>query len=205
LRDDDDVVLVARAVAGGGGLGSVLVPAINPADGDAAVLSEAIVAGVLAGIGMGPRSTSDTWVAPDGSFRVGVLEGRWRKPAAAFIGEGARQAARQARIAELTQEREFHELVAADAAARMSELDDQLAVVATERAALPGDQALRDAHTQARLEREAWQRAEQALADAVARVASARGAADAAQAAATEFAGDVALTPDRAGIAQVRA
>src|SRR6185503_17190046 len=131
--------------------------------------------------------------------------GRWRKPAATFIGEGARQAARQARISELAQEREFHELVTADAASRMSELDSQLAAVAVERAALPGDQALRDAHTQARLEREGRQRAERAFAEAVAKVASARAAAEAAQTAAAEFAGDVDLTPDRAGIAEVRA
>ena len=204
LLDDDDVVLVARAVPGDGGLTTVLRPAINP-EGGAAALSEATVAAILAGIGRGPHSTGDTWVSPDGTFRVGMLEGRWGKPAATFIGEGARQAARQARIAELEQEREFHELVAAEAATRVSELDDQLSVVASERAALPGDQALRDAHTRAELERAALQRAEQALADAIARVAQARAAADAAQAAAMEFAGDVDLTPDRSAIAQVAA
>ena len=34
------------------------------------------------------------WVTPEGEFRNGILRGSWRKPAAAFIGRGARDSAR---------------------------------------------------------------------------------------------------------------
>jgi uncharacterized protein (TIGR02680 family) len=201
--DDDDVLVVART-ASGVGLDAVLFPAINPADAAAAALSPGTVAGVLAGIGLGSQSTVDTWVAQDGTFRVGALEGRWRKRAATYIGEGAREAARQARIEELSQEQEFQEMVVADCESRIAELDAQLAAVGDERAALPGDSALREAHTTARLARQARQRAEQAVGAAVQRVAAARLAANAATAAVAEFAGDVDLPADRSDLAQVR-
>lgn len=59
-----------------------------------------MVRALLRGIGWGP-ATADTWVASDGRYRIGTLEGAWTKPEAVHIGAAARQAARQARIGEL--------------------------------------------------------------------------------------------------------
>ena len=204
--DDDDVLLVAREPVadgpGAAGLGSVLVPAVDP--GVAASLSAETVAGILAAIGLGPASSVDTWVAADGTFRIGALEGHWRKTAAAHIGEGAREAARQARIARLHEEREFHALVVADCESRLAELAHELAAVAEERAALPADSAVREAHATARHERESLRRTERALVAATERVAAQRLAAHTVQAAAAEFAADVDLVATRGDIADVR-
>src|SRR5690606_41663944 len=77
----------------------LLRPAIDRADPGAAALSDDAVQSVLAGIGLGPGAR--TWVAVDGRWANGVLGGSWRKDSADFIGEGAREAARRARIARL--------------------------------------------------------------------------------------------------------
>ena len=213
--DDEDVVVVGRAPAEARPdaptpalpdprLDAVLVPAINPNDPAAAALAESTVAAILARIGLGPQSAVDTWVAVDGSFRVGALEGRWRKPVAVYIGEGAREAARQARIAALAQERDLQERAAADCEARIAALEADLVTVGQERAALPSDATVRETNTAARIARQAQRRAEQLLAEAVAEVGRVRAAAEAAQAQAAEFAADVDLTPDRVAIAEVR-
>jgi len=214
LGPDDEDVVVGPAPTGSGPssvsvppgqrLDALLVPAINPNDPAAATLAESTVAGILARIGLGPQSSMDTWVAVDGSFRVGALEGRWRKPVAVYVGEGTREAARQARIAVLSQERDRQERVVADCEARAAALEADLVSVGQERAALPSDAAVRDAHTAARLAQQELRRAEQTLAEAVAAVERARAAADKARKDAAEFAGDVGLTPDRATIAEVR-
>jgi uncharacterized protein (TIGR02680 family) len=202
--EDDDAIVVARP-ATGRGLDAVLVPAVNPGDQAAAALSAVTITGVLAGIGLGQQSDVDTWVAADGSFRIGALEGRWRKPAAAHIGEGAREAARQARMTELSEAREFQALIQADADMRIGELDSQLAAVAHERSTVPGDAAVRDAHTSARFARQALERAERELTAAVEQVTSVRRTADAAQTELTDFARDVDLPATRSGLVDVRA
>ncbi|WP_370327551.1 TIGR02680 family protein [Euzebya sp.] len=69
---------------------------------------------LLAGIGWG-AATANTWVAADGRYHIGVVEGAWTKPEAVHIGAAARQAARAARIAELD--------------AVVADLDDQLATL----------------------------------------------------------------------------
>lgn len=139
LLDADDAVITAGSPAG-----ASLSTALHPAVGPTAPVADAAVAAVLAGIGLG-AGTGETWVATDGRFRVGVLEGRWRKSGAEYVGAGARAAARRARLAEI--------------AATVAALDEELAgvlrdrgVVATRRgavdadlASLPDDRPLRDA------------------------------------------------------------
>ena len=51
-------------------------------------------------LGLG-ESDAPVWVSCGGRFSNGVLRGAWHKPAAAFIGHGAREAARAGRLAEL--------------------------------------------------------------------------------------------------------
>ncbi|CAM5732503.1 hypothetical protein SMICM304S_07293 [Streptomyces microflavus] len=104
------------------------------------------MARVLAAIGTGPEGEAGTWATIDGRFRVGALTGRWVKTTAAYIGEGAREAARRARIETIHSELVFlqgelsmlAELVGA-VAARREVLDAEVADV-------PDETALTRAH-----------------------------------------------------------
>jgi uncharacterized protein (TIGR02680 family) len=100
LVDGDVIVVSGLAPTAGASCASVLLPAIDPGDPQAATLSAGSVSAVLAAIGLG--AADGTWVSTDGRWANGVLTGRWRKEAAGYIGEGAREAARRARIARLS-------------------------------------------------------------------------------------------------------
>ncbi|HEY7595794.1 MAG TPA: TIGR02680 family protein [Actinophytocola sp.] len=80
---------------GGETLASVLVPAVPP---DSPVPPE-VVAKLLARVALntGPGLA----IATDGHWRAGVLAGAMTKPAAEFVGAGARESARERRIGEL--------------------------------------------------------------------------------------------------------
>ncbi|MFE3197686.1 TIGR02680 family protein [Embleya sp. NPDC059237] len=129
-------------------LGDVLSPAVDRADERAAAVPDAMVGRLLAAIGWGPDSAAATRVAADGTFTLGVLTGRWTKPNAEYLGAGARERARRARI----------EAVAAELAeldVRRADIVDRTAAVTTrqrrlddELAGRPGDEALRRAHAQ---------------------------------------------------------
>ena len=99
-----DVVLVSgRDPVTGPSCGTVLVPAVNTGDPQAAALSETAVRAALCAIGLG-EGTGTTWVTTEGRWANGVLAGSWHKDAAGYIGEGARETARRDRIARLTVE-----------------------------------------------------------------------------------------------------
>ena len=144
--DSEDVILAAAPADGDGDgyAGRRLADALVPAIDDSAGVAVADVHRLLAAIGLG-ESDEPVWVSEGGRFRNGVLRGAWHKPAAAFIGHAAREAARQARLAELRDR--------ADAAgAELTTLEQRLAAL-TERHAqlerevteLPSDSAVRDA------------------------------------------------------------
>jgi len=129
-------------------LGAVLRPAVDRDDPLAAVLSDATVEAVLAGIGLG-AARADTWVDPVGRWHLGVTEGAWTKPAARFIGRGAREAARRQRLAELAS-RIAEVEVAVDAAdAHREEVETRQRALEAELTRVPDDQPLRDAHATA--------------------------------------------------------
>ena len=69
---------------------------------DSAVSAEAVEQ-LLAGVACGDDDPADaeSWIAPDGRFRLGALAGAWNKPAAAYIGHAARAAARAKRLTEI--------------------------------------------------------------------------------------------------------
>jgi hypothetical protein len=99
-----DVVLVSGSdPVTGPSCGTVLVPAVNTGDPQAAALSETAVRAALSAIGLG-EDTGTTWVTTEGRWANGVLAGRWHKDAAGYIGEGARETARRDRIARLAVE-----------------------------------------------------------------------------------------------------
>src|SRR6202044_23558 len=137
----EDVLLAAHdGPRAGPRLADALVPAID----DRAGVAEADVHRLLASIGLG-ESDDQVWVSAGGRFRNGVTRGAWHKPAAAFIGHTAREAARHARLAELRDR-------ADGASAELAALEQQLAELAgrhgqleRELAELPSDAAVRDA------------------------------------------------------------
>ena len=138
--DTEDVLLAAT---GGPPACPRLTDALVPSVGDACV-SEDDVRRLLAAIGLG-ESGASVCVSGGGRFRNGVLRGAWHKPAPAFIGHTAREAARLAGLAEL------HERAAA-AQAELAALEQQLAELRhrqteleRELTELPSDTAVRDA------------------------------------------------------------
>ncbi|MEU4765386.1 SbcC/MukB-like Walker B domain-containing protein [Actinosynnema sp. NPDC023794] len=97
-----DVLAVPCTPVDGPSLATVLIPAVEPAS----PVPAAVVADLLASVSLrtlAPAAGAFA-VSPDGHWQAGVLTGAWHKEAAEFIGAGAREAARQRRIAELEDE-----------------------------------------------------------------------------------------------------
>ncbi|HEX6360296.1 TIGR02680 family protein [Actinophytocola sp.] len=198
----DDVIARPGTPVPGGGLTAVLVPAIDRDDPLAAALTDDVVTSVLASIGLGP--VAQTWVGVDGRFVNGPLTGSWHKPAAGYIGEGAREAARRIRLARLEED-------LAGIRNRLDELAEIAAGLAgraealvTEQRERPSDADLQQAHMRLAAEHEAKRRVDAQLVDAVTSVVGRQETERAARAEMTEFAGDVGLPPDHHELAAVR-
>ncbi|WP_216892073.1 TIGR02680 family protein [Nocardia alni] len=205
LRDGatDDVLIVPEGPAPDGGLTTVLTPAIDRADPQAAALGETAVASALGAIGYGHGSAA-TWVDADGSFRIGVLRGSWHKSAAAYIGEGARETARRARLERLNDElREVRARLDTLAATAVELVDRQDAILA-EQQRLPADTALRDAHGRVAAEHRARQLLDSKHAEAAGEFSRRETHAREALSAATQFAQDVHLPADHLALADIR-
>jgi uncharacterized protein (TIGR02680 family) len=197
----DVIITAGRPVAAH--LGHALLPAVDRADAGAAAIGGATLDAVLAGIGLG-AATADTWVEPSGRWRLGAAEGQWAKPAARFIGRGARDAARRQRLAELAVEiAEAESVVRREEGARDAVRSQQRALEA-ELAGAPRDQPLRDAHAEvAQADREHRERSERL--DAQQHIVD--GAADTARsadAARDQAAADLALPTERQDLEDVR-
>lgn len=204
LRDAvrDDVIVRPGDPAPGGGLTAVLTAAVDRDDPNAAELTDAAVSAVLASIGLGPGAP--TWVGVDGRFANGPLTGSWHKPAACYIGEGAREAARRARLAELEEELAGSQHRLDELAGLADELADRADALVAEQRARPSDADLLRAHVKLAAEHEAKRRVDAQLAEAT-EIAARRGeSARSARAGMTEFAGDVGLPPDDRALAAVR-
>jgi uncharacterized protein (TIGR02680 family) len=199
-----DVVLVSgRHPVTGPSCDTVLVPAVNTGDPQAAALPQSAVRAALSAIGLG-ETTGTTWVTTDGRWVNGVLAGAWHKDAAGHIGEGAREAARRDRIARLTVE--LAEVTAEIAALDegLGELDSRKDQLAAEHRAVPPDAAVREAHTRAAEQRRHRRELRDSHAEAE-RVRAARQAElEAARIAANEFAADTRLPTDPEELAAVR-
>ncbi|HEV7515437.1 MAG TPA: TIGR02680 family protein, partial [Thermoanaerobaculia bacterium] len=113
-----DTVLLPTSRDRPGTLADLLVP--TPAHG----VEGEVIAAVLRSLDLdgSDRESASPWVSRDGSWRLGPLQGAWRKPTAEHVGATAREAARRRRLAELT--------------ARLAELDSEIAAAAARRAAL---------------------------------------------------------------------
>ncbi|HET6187022.1 MAG TPA: TIGR02680 family protein, partial [Trebonia sp.] len=206
LVDGDVIVVSGFAPVTGESCASLLVPAIDPHDLQAGALRAEPVASVLSAIGRGPGNAGGraAWVTTDGRWSNGVLSGAWRKDAAGYIGEGAREAARRARIEQLERELDAER-------AMIDGLDADLAVitvrqnrVADEHRSVPPDDGVREAHTKAAERREQLAQARIVHAETVAQLQHRQGELAAAQVRAAEFAADVSLPADTGDLAAVR-
>lgn len=95
---EGELLLIPAEPVSGPSLADVLVVAPSPGS----PVSADIVDRLLRAIGFGEQPDAKSWVAGDGRWRLGVARGQWAKPHVTFIGVGARQAARQRELAELT-------------------------------------------------------------------------------------------------------
>lgn len=198
-----DVIVVPADTAPAGGLTAVLAPAVDRADPLAAVLSDAAVTSVLKAIGLGPGA--GTWVAADGRFAAGVLKGAWHKESAGYIGEGAREAARRARVQRLREESALLDRRLAELAGAAAGLRADRDALAAEHRQQPKDNDLREAHVKLAAEHDAKRRVDVRLDEAVAVLGKRAEEAAGARGRATEFAGDVGLPADPGELALVRA
>jgi uncharacterized protein (TIGR02680 family) len=198
-----DTVVLARAPREAN-LGRALVPAVDRDDASAAAVPDDVVAAVLAGVGLGP-GTGDTWVSTDGRFCIGAVEGAWTKPAAAYVGHGAREAARRARLEEIDRELAGLTATLAELARQRDDVAKRGAALDAEVAAVPADDGLRAAHSAAWAAAAECARLRLRLHDAEAAVERARAHAAAAGQERDEGAQALRLPADEDGLAAVSA
>jgi len=109
---------------------------------------------------------AESWIAPDGRFRLGALAGAWHKPQAAYIGYAARAAARARRLAEIA--RRLQEITMASQAidAALADLAQRQGQAAAEWQNAPSDDGLRAAHADAAAREREFQSARSRLDEA---------------------------------------
>jgi uncharacterized protein (TIGR02680 family) len=200
-----DVILASdRESVAGPSCASVLVPAANRDDPQAAALPDAAIRGVLAAIGLGP-GPGPSWVTADGRWANGVLAGAWGKGAPGHIGEGAREAARRAKIASLGAELARARTAIAEIDAALAELAGRRERLADEHRAMPPDAAVREARTVAAAERQRRGEQREQHARAVTVCGQRQEELTAAVLCAEEFARDVGLPATPGELAEVKA
>ena len=109
---------------------------------------------------------AEHWIGTDGRFRLGGLAGAWQKPAAAYIGFAAREAARRQRLDAIAQELARLDVETGALDRRVEALDDTEREADAEWRAAPDDRALRDAHARAAVQAQAYRKARERLAEA---------------------------------------
>ncbi|MBR7824711.1 TIGR02680 family protein [Actinospica sp. MGRD01-02] len=199
----DALVLPTATPAPDGGLTALLRPAVDRADPQAAELPDHVVTAVLASIGA-RESDHAAWADTNGHYRLGVLRGRWSKESACFIGDGAREAARRARLAELAAHSAQIQAELDRIALGLDEVHRLAEALAEHLRVQPSDAALRDAHSrlsaQNDLLRALIERAQQAQRVAVDR----QQAVEDAENEADQYAQDTALPSDREALTGIR-
>jgi uncharacterized protein (TIGR02680 family) len=207
LVDGDVIVVAGLAPVAGVSCAGLLVPAIDPDDPQAGALRDESVAAVLRAIGREPETAGSggTWVTTDGRWSNGVLSGVWDKDQASYIGEGAREAGRRARIASLERELDEERAAIGRLDAGLAAIEARQRLLAGEHRAAPSAEGVHEAHTVAAGERRRRAELRAELGKAAAVRAERLGQLAAARDRAAEFAADVGLPADAAALAAVRA
>ncbi len=107
-------------------------------------VAESVVASILRHLGHGIGAGA-FWVDDDGAWQSGPLHGRWRKPAAQFIGHASREAERQRQIAALATAIEELDRQIDGLDATLALLDAQTEKLNKEIRQAPSDTGIRDA------------------------------------------------------------
>jgi uncharacterized protein (TIGR02680 family) len=207
--DTEDVVFHPRGRAGGRTLSSALVPAVDREDPHANAVSDETVAELLASIGLGGDSDGavdsavENWVREDGAYRIGVLTGAWHKPAAEYVGRGAREAARRARLTALHTELSTVEFELTALAEARRVLQARQATLTGEVSGLPSDAALREAHSDVKRLADELQRLIAKQSNAAAAVTTATERAEEARVTLAEGATDAGLPATTAELSEV--
>lgn len=138
-----DASWTRRATVSGASLNDALVPALP----DDSPVTAATLTALLAGVAYGAEDphTAETWLSPDGRFRLGSLAGAWSKPEAHYIGHSARERARQQRLQDIAAA--ITELDAADTELdrQFETLDADRRLAERERQGAPSDRPLYEA------------------------------------------------------------
>ncbi|MBV9093108.1 MAG: TIGR02680 family protein [Streptosporangiaceae bacterium] len=202
LVDGDVTMVSGLSPVPGPSCASVLIPASDSDDAQARVLFPEAVRAVLSAIGLG--GTDGTWVSTDGRWANGVLSGAWWKDSASYIGEGAREAARRARIMRLSEELQQERTAVGELDAALAEVGARRERLADEHRAVPSDTAVREARTVAAAERKRRGELREQHAAAVTLCGQRQETLHAAVARTEEFATDVGLPAEPGGLAEVK-
>lgn len=181
-------------------LDSVLRPAVDRENDQAAAVSDDTVARVLASIGVGEYG--HTWVEADGRYGIGVLAGAWHKAAAQYIGRGAREAARRARLDELRSELSTVEAELAELVGKREEIATRQQRLSDEVSALPSDAAVGKAHARVDALRSEQERLAEKQQRAAETVTAATARHDTARAELHEAAGDARLPAEAEALSE---
>ncbi|WDM68004.1 MULTISPECIES: TIGR02680 family protein [Xanthomonas] len=145
--------------------GTRLSHALIPALPDACAIAEPLLVDVLAGVAYGDHDQpdADTWLSPDGRFRLGALAGAWQKPEARYIGRSAQARAREQRLQEIAIALAALQAEMAECALHGETLDADRRQADEEWARAPSERALHAAMSTALLAGEEAGRARQRL------------------------------------------
>lgn len=134
----EDVILRAAPLAGTQTLSSVLAPALPPGS----PVDAAAIDALLASLAYGAEAEASSWVASDGRWRLGVARGAWHKDDVEYVGVGARRAARERELAEVTARIAEAEANVAAAAAQVATAQHHAELVERLQRGLPPTYAL---------------------------------------------------------------
>ena len=187
----DAWVMPDGSVLSAGTLDTVLVPALRERTGKTLAdllrpssghgVESEIVTAVLRSIDLADDETVEVGVRTDGTFRLGPFRGAWSKPVAEHVGAGAREAARQRRLAELAAELARLDAALSDLALWIQALDDRLDRLRQEAASVPSLAALLQTFHRAEAAAEDERRRRMEHAAAAAAAATARAARESAE------------------------
>ncbi|MGI9016447.1 MAG: TIGR02680 family protein [Euzebya sp.] len=162
-----------------------------------------VIQQILARVGLGEGS-GHTWVDVAGRYRVGTTRGVWRKAEASFIGWAARDAARLRRISVIQADLAELSAAAAVLTQQILALDLRAEQVATDLAAVPEPQEVREAASRLTAARARLDDAEQAVQQATAEVERAATTALTATTTRDEMAVELGVAPDPEGQQRLR-